>query len=256
MMITMNHLKMMLVPLAAACLGACGGAATTDRGGSAMADFDRAAEAPLPPGAVRVQLERYEMVEAYREVIEAAVDYRSEAGDAGVGPIARKNGLVVFAAESGVRAAVRAEQSRRTSRSVSRQFVVLQSGSRASLATWRTQPAPWPALIIVYGPRGLQQRFIDQRITGSGFVVKARQVSPDAVQLELTPYIHRARDGRAIAIDEVATTLTVRPGVPYVIAHDRGLRRSVGRALLSRRVDERTRDMLLIIQADVGTANP
>jgi len=249
-------LTYLVTVLSAGSLCACAG--SPDTGGMSRPDgrptsaaWEAAASQPLPPGVARVTVRRHEVSREQRQTIEGAVDYRGDNVDVSAGALGGRNGLVIRAGGSDLNATLRAGREQSVSRSSSSQFLLLNEGSRGSLALLRSEPRPWLIVIPVYRG-GVVIRTIREEVTGTGMVVEVEQVGPDAVTVQLMPYFHRARAGDTLVLDELATTVTLRPGQPYVIMQDRSQSKSVASALLSRTSSQTSRQVIAELRVDVG----
>lgn len=213
--------------------------------------WSRYADAPLPEGAVRVNIERLETEATDRSVIEAALRYRDEDVRVDVGRLGGRNGLRVIAVRGDFTAAIRIDKSSTRRRNTQETFIVLMPGADASLQLLETRPEPWLVVFPVWGgvAQGVTFR---ERVTGTGLFVRVRSATESAVDVELTPYFNRARDGRAIKITELRTRVTLRPGVPYVVAADRTADNSVAQGLLYRRSEDRTTESIQVLTVEVG----
>ncbi len=214
-----------------------------------------AANQPLPPGVVRVKIERYEVDERDRQAIEAAIRYRDEQVDVSAGGLTGRNGLMIFAAESGVSGALRVRDDSRYTRRSSSQFLLLNEGTRGSLQMIEQSYRPWRVVVPVW--RGaVVVRTIRAEVTGTGMFVTVSKATPGAVTVRLTPYFDRrraaGRENGRIVINELQTTLTVVPGRPYVIMQDQRHDHALARGLLSHRSDEAHAQVIVVLTVDVG----
>jgi len=211
----------------------------------------QAADPPLPPGVARVTIDRYEFSHVDRSVIEAVVKYRDADVAVSAGRLGGRNGLVIFAAESGVAGAIRAAQQSTTTQSTSSQFLLLDEGAAGSIAMLESRLEPWAVVIPIH--RGaVVVETIAETITGTGMAVGVDRVGPDAVTVRLQPYFNRRMGRERLFIDELTTTVTLRPGVRYVVMSNQSSERSVAEALLSRRTMEQTREVIAVLSVDVA----
>ncbi len=207
---------------------------------------------PLSPGMVRVMIERTELIDNQEEVIEAALRYRNDDVDVRVGgPLSGRGGLRVFAVSGEFRGALRYDRRRQTSRQVSQQFLSLMAGGTASFQALRITPKPWTVVIPIW--RGVViVDTIREEITGTGMFVTVHSIRNGWVDVELTPYFNRARDGHAIKVEELATRVTVRPGQPYVLMADRSDNSSTASQLLSRRTRRERSQLITVMTVETG----
>jgi len=213
--------------------------------------WEQAGDQPLPPGVARVTIERYEVDERDSTVIEAVAKYRNPNIRLQAGRLGGRNGLIVFGAKAGVSVAIRAEAESQYRRSSSSQFLLLNEGTTGSLSMLESQTRAWPVVIPIY--RGaVVVETIAETITGTGMVVGVQRIGDDTVTVQLQPYFNRRMGRERLMIEELATTLTLRPGVPYVIMSNQTHEQSVATALLSRRTMEEHRQVIAILTVDVG----
>lgn len=170
---------------------------------------------PLPPGNVRLTIDRIETDVTDRRAFEIALQYRDDSVTVQAGHLTGPNGLLVFAARNGLQAALRASHSRTRRRRLTRQFLVLMEGGEASFDVIQQRPVVWDVVIPLH-LGAVVVRTLRERITGTGMRVAVRGVGPRGVDLEITPYLRRASDGRELRIEELKTRLLLEPGRPYV----------------------------------------
>ncbi|MBI1375438.1 MAG: hypothetical protein GC159_22210 [Phycisphaera sp.] len=211
----------------------------------------------VPPGNVRVNLERVSFDRRERQSLDAMIGYRDRNVDVQVGGTSRHNGLAVYALQGGWRGAISVGGSTRTSRSISSQFILLAPGGTASLEAVTLQPRPWVVVVPTWRGGVLVSRS-QYDVTGSGMAVTVRGVSASGVDVELLPYFHAARTtdarggrGGAIQLDELRTRVIVPPGVPIAVMSDSSATTDTARSWLSYRRDDRVTDTLLVLTVDV-----
>jgi len=215
------------------------------------ADWPSVAQAAIPPGAVRVTIDRYEIDQRDRTAIQGAISYRDHNVSVTAGRMGGPNGMLVFAATKGVHALLRVSRDSRYRRTHSSQFIVMDAGRSGSLQALSIQPRPWAVVIDIFGTTGVI-RTINELVLGSGFHVSTQPTDGGAVTVTLTPYFNRFKDRDVIRVDEVATALTMQSGVPYVIMHDETRRKSITTALLSHTAMDQNRQVIIVLQVDVG----
>lgn len=207
---------------------------------------------PLLPGVARVTIHNYTIDERDRAAIDAAVKYRADHVGASAGHLGgRSNGVTIHASTGDIDAALRVSRASRFSRSHTESFLVLNEGSSGSLQVLQVRREPWLVVVPVY--RGaLLVRTFREEVTGTGMFVRVDRAGRGMAAVTLTPYFNRARDGRAIRVEELATTVTLRHGVPYVIMHADDQRQTIGEALLSYSSTTERRRVIATLMVEVG----
>jgi len=253
----MNHAVSILYA-AMLVLGGCGASTSTSQSPGVprepwpdAATWEDARSQPLPPGVARVTIKRFEVDQRDRRTIEAAIGYDGEHVDVSAGSLGGRNGLILRGGGEGLEGALRVVRQSRESRSTSTQFLLLDEGSRGSLTMIESRPRPWVVVIPIYRG-GIVVRTIREQVTGTGMYVGVERVGPDAVTVRLTPYFNRQRRDGALVIEELATTVTLTPGEPYVVMQDRRESSNVASALLSRTTTSEARQIVAVLEVDVG----
>ena len=207
---------------------------------------------PLMPGVARVTINNYTIDERDREAIAAAVRHRGGHGRVRVGHLGGPtNGVTIRASTGDVDAALRVSKDSRYSRSHTESFLVLNEGASGSLQVLEVRREPWLVVVPVY--RGaLLVRTFREEVTGTGMFVRVDRAGGGRATVTLTPFFNRARDGRAVRVEELATTVTLQPGVPYVIMHADDQRQTIGEALLSSGSTTERRRVIATLMVDVG----
>lgn len=224
--------------------------------GSRHAEVDRIlAETralPLMPGVARVTVHNYSIDERDRAAIDAAARLRTGHGRVRVGRLGGPaNGLTIRASTGDVDAALRVSEDSRFSRSHTEAFLVLNEGASGGLQVLRVRREPWLVAVPVY--RGaLLVRTFREEVTGTGLFVRVDRAGRGLATLTLTPYFNRARDGEAVRVEELATTVTLQAGVPYVVMHSDDERQTIGEALLSYRSTAQRRRVIATLMVEVG----
>ncbi len=210
-------------------------------------------EEPLPDGPgrmVRIDLERFAVEAADSTAFDLAVRYRDDRLTAGAGDLGGSNGLVVIGAGAQLAAGLRTHRARGVAHETTSQFLVLMEGGEASFEATESTPVVRDVVIPVY--RGaVVVRTIQDQVTGSGFRVRVRRATAQGIDVELTPYFHRARRGEALFVTELSTRLTLAPGRPYAILAERAAGSTMASALLSYRQDDRMMQSVLVLTARV-----
>ena len=211
----------------------------------------QAANQSVPPGNVRITIDRFEVDERDVEAYEAAVRYRNDNVSIVLDERVSAHGLKIFAADAGLHAALQVQSSNRLRRSTSRMFLLLVPGSTGSLDILQSKARPYLVVVPVY--RGaLVVSQTEHEVTGSSMRVKVHHADPERVELELMPYLRRARDGKAILINELRTRIVVPSGQPTVIMADKSDASSLTKQFLSRRSASSRTEVISVITADVG----
>ena len=211
----------------------------------------QAADQSVPPGNVRITIDRFEVDERDVEAYEAAIRYRNDDVSIILDERVNAHGLKIFAADAGLHVALQVRSSNRMRRNTSRMFLLLVPGSTGSIDILQSQARPYLVVVPVY--RGaLVVSQTEHEVTGSSMRVKVHHADPDRVELELVPYFHSARDGKAILINELRTRIVVPSGQPTVIMADKSNASSLTKQILSRRSESSRTEVISVITADVG----
>ncbi len=206
---------------------------------------------PLMPGVARVTIDNYSIDERDREAIDAVVRVRNDRVGVSAGRLGGRNGVVLHASAGDVDAALRASKTSRFSRSHTSSFLVLNEGASGSLQVLSVRREPWLVAAPVY--RGaLLVRTFREEVTGTGMFVRVDRAGGGRATVTLTPYFNSARTGGVVRVDELATTLTLQPGVRYVIMHADDQRETIGQALLSHHATAERRRVIATLMVEVG----
>ncbi|HEX9793641.1 MAG TPA: hypothetical protein VGC54_06620 [Planctomycetota bacterium] len=217
-------------------------------------DFDRerdrilraARRAELPPGNVRIRVERFETDSSDARTFELALRYRSgglEIGAGGTTP----GGLQVHVADGGLAAALSARSGSSRALVRSESFLMVVPGYAADLQLVGERPQPWIVVLPGIGTAA----GVRTEVTGSGLGVFVHAASADTVDLELRPWFRRAT-GATVQADSMRTRLRVPTGAPVVVMADRSRRDTIARGLLSWRDEANEREVLLVLTAEFG----
>jgi len=211
----------------------------------------QAADQAVPPGNVRITIDRFEVDERDVEAYEVAIRYRNDDVSIILDERVNAHGLKIFAADAGIHAALQVQSSNRMRRNTSRMFLLLVPGSTGSLDILQAQTRPYLVVVPVY--RGaLVVSQTEYEVTGSSMRVKVHHADLNRVELELMPYLRSARDGKAIFINELRTRIVVPSGQPTVIMADKSNASSLTKQILSRRSESSRTEVISVITADVG----
>ncbi len=243
-------LCLLLLPLWAGCTED-GERPADDLFGRVRREIAAARRQPLPRGHVKVRITRYELARRASQRRAVFFRYRDRNLRVAAGALDR-HGVTVFAARPGLRTALSSSTRTHEREQVTEQFLVLLAGHQASLDVVQVRPEPWLVVVPVWDGVALATT-IRERVTGTGLHVAVHSASPQAVDLELLPFFHRAdrHEGR-LEVTELRTRLRVVPGRSYVIASQNTATSDFGSAFLTARSDERTREVVLLLRAEVG----
>jgi hypothetical protein len=206
----------------------------------------------VPPGNVKVNIDRYEFGRFDRDVFGAAADYRDHNVHVHASGPGVQHGLRIFAARDNLRAGLVASHRSTTYRSRSRGFALLLPGSTAQLDVVEISPQPYVVVISTYDGGALVAAGTEQVVTGSSMRVTVHDVSEDTVTLELLPYFHGEQRRGRLMVRELATTLVVPVGQPVVIMADQQQQQSLATQWLSRTSRSRQTQMIAVLTVETG----
>jgi hypothetical protein len=206
----------------------------------------------VPPGNVKVEIERHAFGRFDRTVFDAAADYRDDAVHVHAGGPGTRNGLTIFAARDDVGARLSASHRSGTYRSRSRGFAMVVPGATAQLDVVEVSPQPYIVVIPTYDGGALVGAGTEQIVTGSSMRVTVLEVSEQGVTLELLPYFHGEQRRGRLMVEQLATTVTVPEGRPIVIMADRQQQQSLASQWLSRTSQSQQTQVIAVLTVDVG----
>jgi len=205
----------------------------------------------LPPGNVMLGIETFETDETDRTVVEAAVRYRVRNIDVQAGSLGGRNGLTIWGAKGGLSGALRVAASRSKSSRTTQQSLMVAEGRHGSFQVLQVRPEPWLVVIPIF--RGVVlATTVREQVTGSGLFLKVHRADEKSVDAELLPYFRRAKDGSALAIEELRTRVTLVPGVPYVVSSFQDHKNSFGHSFLTYSREGRKRQITQVLTVQVG----
>jgi hypothetical protein len=211
--------------------------------------YERLIQQPLPPGNVRISLERWHLDERDSQGFESFVRSRDPKLSASVGSPPLASGLNVFALRGDVSVVLGTSQTRRTTRTRSSQFVVLVPGSTAWMDVVRIDPRHGAWAVTWRGGRPIRV----PSVNGSVLRVGVGRADARGVQVRLEPFLRSvAGKGGVVRIDALKTQVTLTPGVPHVIMARRDRTDSAASAWLSSRTTSGRSQVVLVMRADVG----
>ncbi|MDX1681816.1 MAG: hypothetical protein R3336_01735 [Phycisphaeraceae bacterium] len=241
-----------IVLLAATATGCSGPRATrtttlndwTDRA------WQQALEQPVPPGNVRVVVDRYVLEEKRLAAVRVAMRHDDPTIKVGGATDAHSNGLNVFVARSGLTARIRAEMSQQQQRRAQRQMLLTVPGYTATVQAVRYEAEPRTLLLPVF--RGVVLvRTLQQRVTGTGLAVTVHGAAGGMVYLSLKPWVRRRDDGKAIFIEELTTRVRVPAGRPVVVMARRDQPTSIGWQLFSWQETSGIHEVMMVVRAQL-----
>ncbi len=210
--------------------------------------WERYAQAPVPPGNVRVRVEAFEFAAEDRAAFDLALRYRDPSIAVSAGRLGGPNGLTLFAATGNFLAAFRAESRRYRSRRETTQSLLVAEGAEGSFQSVERRAAPAAVVIPVYDG-AVVVRTIRTEGTGSGMAVRPRPLPDGRLEIELTPWL-ASREGGGIRLTELSTRVAVRPGTPVVLLSADETSETLGTALLGLRSSAGLRRTLLVLVAE------
>ena len=225
---------------------AIGGCQAGPRTGASMGEPDllqNLLSEGLPPGNVRLQLERLHVQRTDRSAFTTLLRYRDPNFRASVGSGRPTGGLRIFAMREGWSAALGASQRSTVRRERHKQFIVLAVGTSAWLEVVRSQQVAWP---FRHGGRVYQ-------VTGSLLRVKVLSADARSIRARLEPHF-RTADGRGgrVRIESLTTTVELRPDATHLIMADQNQTRSLASGWLGSGESSRLRQTALLVTAEVG----
>ncbi len=213
-------------------------------------EIERARNAPLPRGNVRVTITRYEFDRRDHSRRNLFLGYRDASVRVRAGRLGR-NGVSVFAVRDGFESGISVARRHSVRQEVARQFLVLMPGYEAAFEAVRIRHEAWPVVVPVWYGYELGYT-IRERITGTGMKVRVHKVAPGNIEVELTPYFHRADRRGILEVNELRTRINMIPGRSYVIASDHRAASNFGSAFFSSHRESRDREVVILLKAEAG----
>ncbi|MBN2710999.1 MAG: hypothetical protein JXR97_00995 [Planctomycetes bacterium] len=230
-----------------------GGTGEEDSIDATMRELERLKSAPVPKGNVRINITRIEAEEGQVDLTRFAVGYKDNNISVKTGHLGGRNGSEVFALKDGFFNGFKRSSKSYTHSKTTKQFMVLMPGSSASMQAVEEKRIYWAVVVPVWRGSVLVST-IEERVTGTGMNVRVNSANSNNVSVELLPYFNRAERRGRIEVNELRTSLNLRPGVPYIIAGNEESSDNFSRSFLGYMDGKKRKNMAIIISADVGVS--
>jgi len=217
-----------LLFLAVACVPGC----AEVKGGyrPEEAPWDRSGRPPVPRGQFGVTIDTFEIAREDRTPFEALARLSEPTAVAGAAPL-EANGLRIVRGRGDFVPAFQAEVEKTRTTQHRSEFVIVAPGKEARLSIVRESVLERPVSVpLVVGKS--PQRTVELAPQKSGFIVLAKSLPNRLVELTVTPWAASA-EGTEMILTELAATLTLESGRPYVFFGVQDEAESAGALLLS-----------------------